>query len=57
MNLFYYPFNVSVNKCGGACNTINDPYVKVCVPDKVKNRNVKVNLTFRVNEIKVFCSP
>ena len=38
----YYPFTVDVKKYGENCNTINDPYAWVCVPDKVKNMNVKV---------------
>ena len=33
----YYPYTVSVNKCGGSCNTTKDPYALVSVPDKVKN--------------------
>ena len=37
-----YPFTASVNKCGGSCNLIDDPYGQVCVPTKVKNMNVKV---------------
>ena len=37
-----YPFSIKVNKCSGSCNNINDPYAKVCVPDVVKNINVKV---------------
>ena len=54
MSLFFYPFIVSVNKCGGSCNTIDEPYAQVCDPDKVKNVNVKVfNLMLRVNETKV----
>ena len=28
----YYPFTVNINKCGGSCNTIDDPYAQVCVP-------------------------
>ena len=40
--LFYYQFPVSVNKCGGICNTIDDPHVRKCVPNKVKNMNVKI---------------
>ena len=28
-----YPYTVSVNKCGGSCNTIEDPYARFCVPD------------------------
>ena len=27
---------VSANKYGGSCNTINDPYARVCVPNKIK---------------------
>ena len=38
----FYQFTVDVNKCGESCNTNYDPYAQVCVPDKVKNMNVKV---------------
>ena len=38
----FYPYSISINKCKGSCNTINDPYVKLCVPDTIKNINVKV---------------
>ena len=38
----FYPFNIKVNKCSGSCNNINDPYIKSCVPNVVKNKNVKV---------------
>ena len=38
----FYPFSIKVNKCSGSCNNINDPYVKLCVPDVVKNINVKL---------------
>ena len=27
----HYPFTVSVIKCGGSCNIIDDPYARVCV--------------------------
>ena len=34
-------------------NTINDPYAKICVPDQIKNANVKVfNLMSRTNETR-----
>ena len=50
-NLFYYLFNVSANKCCISCNTIDDPYDRICIPNKVKNINVKVfNLLLRMNE-------
>ena len=46
----FHPFTVSVNKCGRSCNTINDPYAQLCVPNKAKNINVKVfNLMSGVN--------
>ena len=40
----------SVNKCGWTFNNIDDPYARICVPDKVKHMDVKVfNLKSRVN--------
>ena len=49
----FYPFSIKVNTCGGCCNGINDPYAKLCVPDVVKNINVKVfNLMSRINETR-----
>ena len=45
----FYPFS----KCSGSCNKINDSYAKMCVPDVVKNLNVKVfNLMSRTNETR-----
>ena len=38
----FYPCSIKVNKCSGNCNNINDPYAKICVPDTVKDLNVKV---------------
>ena len=44
---------IKINKCKGSCNTINDPYAKLCVPDTIKNINVKVfNLMSRTNETR-----
>ena len=37
----FYPLSIRTSKCGGSCNNINDPYAKICVPDVVKNLNVK----------------
>ena len=49
----FYPFSIKANKCGGSCNNINDPYAKMCVPDVVKNLNVKVfDLMSRTNETR-----
>ena len=50
-NPILYPFCVKINRCSGNFNSINDPYAKICVPDVVKNLNVKVlNLMSRSNE-------
>ena len=38
----FCPFSIKVNKCSGSCNNINNPYAKLCVPDVVKNINVRV---------------
>ena len=32
----FYPYSIRINKCKGSCNTINDPYAKLCVPDTTK---------------------
>ena len=46
-------FSIKVNKCIGLCNNINNPYAKLCVPDVVKNINVKVfNLMSWSNQAK-----
>ena len=49
----FFPFSIETSKCSGSCNNINYPYAKICVPDIVKNLNVKVfNLMSRTNETK-----
>ena len=40
-NPIFYPFSIKINKCSGNCNNINDPYARICVPDTVKDLNVK----------------
>ena len=51
--LSFSPCNVKISKCSGSCNNINDPYAKLCVPDVVKNINVKVfNLISNTNETR-----
>ena len=49
----FYPFSIKTNKCSGSCNNINDPYAKICIPDVIKDLNVKVfNLMSRTNETR-----
>ena len=53
-NPIFYPFSVKTNRCNGNCNSINDLYAKICVPDVVKNLNVKVfNIMSRSNESRL----
>ena len=35
----FYPFSIKASKRSGSCNTINDPYAKICVSDVIKNLN------------------
>ena len=52
-NPIFYPFSIKVNKCSGNCNNIDDPYAKSCVPDTVKDLNVRVfNLMSGNNETR-----
>ena len=53
MNLCFFPFSIETSKCSGSCNNINYSYANICVPDVVKNLNVKVfNLMPRTNETR-----
>ena len=46
----FYLFSIKTSKCSGSFNNINDPYAKICVPDVVKDSNVRVfNLMSRTN--------
>ena len=49
----FFPFSIKINNCNGSCNNINDSYAEMCVPDVVKNLNVKVfNLMSRTIEAR-----
>ena len=51
--LLFDSYSVKINKCSGSYNNINDPFAKLCLPDVVKNINLKVfNLMSRTNETK-----
>ena len=46
----FYPLSIKLNKCSGDCNTINDPMANLCLPNVVKDLNVKVfNMMARIN--------
>ena len=49
----FYPVIIKTSKYSGSCNNINDPSAKFCVPDVVKNINIKVfNVMSRTNETR-----
>ena len=49
----FYPYNVLVNKCSGSCNILDDPMARLCVPNIIKNVNMKVyNFLMRLNETR-----
>ena len=50
-NPIFYPFSIKISKCSSNFNNINNPYAKICVPDIIKNLNVKAfNLMSRTTE-------
>ena len=52
-NPIFYSSCVTINRCNGNCNNINDPYGRICVPDTVKYLNVKAfNLMSKINETR-----
>ena len=49
----FYTYSIKVKKFSGDCNNINDPMAKLCVPDIVRDINIKVfNLLSRINETR-----
>ena len=52
-NPIFYPFSIKTSNCSGNCNNVNVPYGRICVPDIIKDLNVKVfNLMSRTNETR-----
>ena len=42
---------ITLDKCSGSCNLVNDLCTKICVPTKTNNVNVKAfNMLKRTNE-------
>ena len=49
----FYPLSIKTSKCSGSCNDINDPHAKICVPNAIKDLNIKVlSLISRTNETR-----
>ena len=50
VELKYYPFMISLDKCGGSCNILSP---QMCVPKETKDINIKVfNMITKKNEAK-----
>ena len=52
-NPIFYSFSVKTSKCSGNCNNINDPYARICVPDVIKDLNVKVFKCQELMKLKI----
>ena len=49
----FNPYSIKIGRCSGNCNNTDYPFAKLCVPDEVKNINVKVfNLMPGTNETR-----
>ena len=48
----FFPFSIKTSKCSGSFNNINNPYAKLCVPDVVKNLNVRMPRTNETRHIE-----
>ena len=52
-NPVFYPFSIKTSKCSSNCDNISNPRANICVPDVIKDSNVKVfNLMSRTNETR-----
>ena len=37
----HYPFMISLDKCSGSCNAVDNLSTKICVLSKTKDKNLK----------------
>ena len=48
-----FPYKITVDRCIGSCNDVNNPYSRVCVPDTIKNISVKLfDLISQQNDLR-----
>ena len=51
VELHYYPFISSLDRCDESCNTDEDAFGRICAPNEIEDLNVKVvNMMKRRNE-------
>ena len=47
----YYPFIISMSRCIVNCNTVEDPFGRICVSNEIEYVNLKVfNIVKGINE-------
>ena len=50
IELKYYPFMISLDKCNRSCDAVDEFCTKICVPSKTKDVNVRdFNIITRIN--------
>ena len=48
---------ISLDKCNGSYNVVDDLSTKICVPNETKGVNAKaINMITRINEVKNICN-
>ena len=51
IDITHHPFIISLNKCNGSCNVVDDLSTKIHAPSETKDVNVKVfNMIKRINK-------
>ena len=49
----YNSFTISVGRCGGSCNTVEDPFGTICILSKIEVDHLKVfNMIKGINELR-----
>ena len=51
--IYCYAFIISMKSYKGSCNTVEDPFDRICVPNKMRYVNIKVFYFIKArNELK-----
>ena len=50
--LHYHPFIISMNRCNESWFTVEDPFVRICVPNKMDMKLKVFNIIKEINESK-----
>ena len=51
--LRYYQFMVNLDRFNGCFNTLNNPFERICVPNKIEDVNLSIfNMITKINKSK-----